>query len=609
MRLMFYDNNDKRFAIVNGFGTIEREINVYDALSADLPPTAENIGILKKAVRVGVPYPGTNKYQLFKIEKVNLNSKPISLTAIDSAGDDLDTQALIRDVRFVNQPLSKVLPAVFQDTDWNFKQFAPDTSDVISFYRISPKEALKKVEDVFEVEVRFLYTVKGNAITDKTCEIHKQIGQATNVRLVQGQNVTKVDYTQDQTKLYTAAMGRGAGLAITDDSGQETGGYSRSIEFGDVVWSKANGNPVDKPAGQDYVEIPEATQKYGFIGKDGKRKPRFVKFDFQDEQDASKLLQETYDKLLPLSKPQILVESTVARIGNRVNLGDDVSVVIYEPYKLTYKARVIKIEDNPDDSNLTKVSVGFSTVERQAERELNQQQQNEQTNTNLNQQLEEQHEETKRKLTEVDKNASQQVQKAQEAIRKVEESVGKDIDDVKSKLKSITEQNSQGSPIEFYDQNGNIVSGIPAVAYIKSRDGNFILNSNGFNFGGRVLGGNGALYADGIYGETITGYDIKGAHITGGTIQGVTIEGQSYFRSEGAGGVAVVSGDYGFSFGNTHIGSSNINFANTLSITDSGIWTQGDMRASGKVIANNGLSIGGSILTQSDIDKLHRLKG
>ena len=663
MRLLLYDNHERLLAIVNGYGTIEREINVYDQLNVEVPPTRKNIDLLKKTMKVGVPYPSTKKYQLFKVEKVSLNSKPLTITAIDSAADDLDTQYLIRDKRFINKPLSQVLPVIFEKTTWKYKQFAPDNSDIISFYRISPKEALKKVEGIFGTEVRFLYSIQGNKVIDKTCEVYEQIGESTNIRLVQGINVTNVDYTQDQTRLYTAAVGRGAGIQNTDNDGNATGGYSRSIEFTNISWSKANGDPVDKPVGQDYVEIPEATQKYGWLDENGQCHPRIAKFEFPDEQNVNKLLKETYDKLLSLSQPQIIVETTVAKIGQRVNLGDEVTVVIYEPYKLTYKARVIKVEENPDNDSLSAVTVGFTSVERQAEREFQQEQALvdtktdfnqalgdtktdfnqaldntktdfnqalDNTKTNFNQELENQKDESERrylehnrKFTELQQETSdkikstkesmdselsahqqainEQMEKAKKAIRAVEEKTAKEIDDARDSIMTFVSRNSEGAPLEFYDEHGKLVKGIPPVSTIKSKDGKFELNASGFNFGNHVLGGNGELYADGIYGNKIEGYSIIGAHISGGTIQGVTIEGDSYFRSSGAGGIAVVSGDSGFSFGACAMGSGHISIG-------TGNWNGTDFYTSGDVICSS-VVVGGMALTSSDVAKLQRLKG
>ncbi|MCT7852110.1 MAG: phage tail protein, partial [Lactobacillus iners] len=628
MRLLLYDSHERLLAIVNGYGTIEREINVYDQLNVEVPPTRKNIDLLKKTMKVGVPYPSTKKYQLFKVEKVSLNSKPLTITAIDSAADDLDTQYLIRDKRFINKPLSQVLPVIFEKTTWKYKQFAPDNSDIISFYRISPKEALKKVEGIFGTEVRFLYSIQGNKVIDKTCEVYEQIGESTNIRLVQGINVTNVDYTQDQTRLYTAAVGRGAGIQNTDNDGNTTGGYSRSIEFTNISWSKANGDPVDKPVGQDYVEIPEATQKYGWLDENGQCHPRIAKFEFPDEQNVNKLLKETYDKLLSLSQPQIIVETTVAKIGQRVNLGDEVTVVIYEPYKLTYKARVIKVEENPDNDSLSAVTVGFTSVERQAEREFQQEQALvdtktnfnqalDNTKTNFNQALENQKDESERrylehnrKFTELQQETSdkikstkesmdselsahqqainEQMEKAKKAIRAVEEKTAKEIDDARDSIMTFVSRNSEGAPLEFYDEHGKLVKGIPPVSTIKSKDGKFELNASGFNFGNHVLGGNGELYADGIYGNKIEGYSIIGAHISGGTIQGVTIEGDSYFRSSGAGGIAVVSGDSGFSFGACAMGSGHISIG-------TGNWNGTDFYTSGDVICSS-VVVGGMAL-------------
>lgn len=663
MRLLLYDSHERLLAIVNGYGTIEREINVYDQLNVEVPPTRKNIDLLKKTMKIGVPYPLTKKYQLFKVEKVSLNSKPLTITAIDSAADDLDTQYLIRDKRFINKPLSQVLPVIFEKTTWKYKQFAPDNSDIISFYRISPKEALKKVEGIFGTEVRFLYSIQGNKVIDKTCEVYEQIGESTNIRLVQGINVTNVDYTQDQTRLYTAAVGRGAGIQNTDNDGNTTGGYSRSIEFTNISWSKANGDPVDKPVGQDYVEIPEATQKYGWLDENGQCHPRIAKFEFPDEQNVNKLLKETYDKLLSLSQPQIIVETTVAKIGQRVNLGDEVTVVIYEPYKLTYKARVIKVEENPDNDSLSAVTVGFTSVERQAEREFQQEQALvdtktdfnqalgdtktnfnqalddtktdfnqalDNTKTNFNQELENQKDESERrylehnrKFTELQQETSdkikstkesmdselsahqqainEQMEKAKKAIRAVEEKTAKEIDDARDSIMTFVSRNSEGAPLEFYDEHGKLVKGIPPVSTIKSKDGKFELNASGFNFGNHVLGGNGELYADGIYGNKIEGYSIIGAHISGGTIQGVTIEGDSYFRSSGAGGIAVVSGDSGFSFGACAMGSGHISIG-------TGNWNGTDFYTSGDVICSS-VVVGGMALTSSDVAKLQGLKG
>lgn len=196
---------------------------------------------------------------------------------------------------------------------------------------------------------------------------------------------------------------------------------------------------------------------------------------------------------------------------------------------------------------------------------------------------------------------NEQMEKAKKAIRAVEEKTAKEIDDARDSIMTFVSRNSEGAPLEFYDEQGKLVKGIPPVSTIKSKDGKFELNASGFNFGNHVLGGNGELYADGIYGNKIEGYSIIGAHISGGTIQGVTIEGDSYFRSSGSGGIAVVSGDSGFSFGACAMGSGHISIG-------TGNWNGTDFYTSGDVICSS-VVVGGMALTSSDVAKLQRLKG
>lgn len=301
-----------------------------------------------------------------------------------------------------------------------------------------------------------------------------------------------------------------------------------------------------------------------------------------------------------------------------LHLGDRVSV-FYPQLGIHATAEITKYVDQPlldkfktlhlGDflGSLTNSVIQNDAKHRQDVNDINQK--IDDVHDQTNQDLEKQKEETQRKFTEVDKKANEQEQRAQKAIREFEEKVDKDLTDTHKQISDFVNRNSQGSPLQFYDKNNQIVPGIPPVAYIKSQDGNFILNSSGFNWGGHLLGGNGKLYADGIYGSLIEGYTIQGAHIQGGDITGATIRGDVYINSVGGGGHAVMSGDNGFSFAGTHIGDQIISFNNGDNWSGDGLYTHGHVKASGAVTANGGLYIGGEQLTSSDISKLHRLKG
>lgn len=568
MRLLLFDNHEQCFAVVTRTisATISQEINVFDELSVEVPKTATNVKNLERAMYIGVPIKQDNRYQLFKMEKPETGDSSITVTAIEAASDDLSVQGYIDDRRFVDKAISAVIPAIFEGSTWEFKNYVPDNDlENINFYKISRKEAISKLISTYGVEVQFFYKVEGNRIIQKLCEIHKQIGSERSIRIVEGKNATSIKYTVNQTELYTAAIGRGAGVATTDDSGDATGGYSRKIEFDDVVWSKRAGNPVDKPAGQNYVEIPEATQKYGWLDKAGNRQPRLAIFDFDNEQDKAKLLQKTYDKLQKLAGPQVLVETTVAKLGKLPMLGDGVTVVAYHPHKFVVHSRVIKRKIDLIDEAYSNLEIGTSNIERQAEREKTIQTDIHTSKAETDKNFSELNQKTddfyKNLETKINETADEQTRRAQEAIKRVEDDVKEKVESTRAEIDQYINQNSNG-PIELIDTNGNFIQGVGKIKEIRSEDGSFVLNSSGFNFGGRLLGGKGKLYADDIVGREITGYTVTGAHIRGGTIDGVTIDGANFIRST-VGGTAVLSGEHGFSHnGDTALGNGMLRLGN-----------------------------------------------
>lgn len=370
MKLLLYDNHENLFAIKTEAlsANIAEEINVYDELQFSLPKSKQNVIDIDKTMYIGVPVKQTNDYRLFKIERPSYEDRIIYVTAIESASDDLDVQFFIKDRRFNNATLKDTLDAIFNGSTWTYELHAKNVNRSTNFYRCSRKEALNKVEKTWGIEVQFRYQVSGNKIEKKVCHVYDTIGQETTTRLVQGRNVISFKYVQDQRKLYTAAVGRGAGVENQDEAGNDTGGYSRSIEFDDLEWSKQKGDPVDKPLGQLYVEIPEATQKWGWIDNKGNRQPRMTVLEFQNEKDKNELLRKTYQELLTLCNPQIEVQTTVAKAGS-LNLGDVVTAVSFTPQHFTVKSRVIKIVRDLINNSNTEVDIGNLTVKAEVDRE------------------------------------------------------------------------------------------------------------------------------------------------------------------------------------------------------------------------------------------------
>jgi len=171
---------------------------------------------------------------------------------------------IVKDIRPKNQSIKSVAEQIisFTDGEWRIGYVKPNLSAVTdTFYYLSVKDCLKQLQ-AHNCEIIFKCKIEKQRITDKWIEIYDQIGTASNKRFTYGGSALSIVREQDRSQLYTSLIGRG--------KGEETGnGYGRRIEFSDVEWKKSQGDPIDKPKGQNYVELPDMTNLYGIPLKNG----------------------------------------------------------------------------------------------------------------------------------------------------------------------------------------------------------------------------------------------------------------------------------------------------------------------------------------------------
>src|SRR5699024_7235521 len=127
-----------------------------------------------------------------------------------------------------------------------------------NFYYKSVKDALKKIQELLNVEMLFKVEISGNKITDKWVEVYHQLGNRTMKRFNYGTNALSVVRESSHDELYTALIGRGKGEEVGETESSDAT-YGRKINFAAVEWKKSVGKPVDKPTDQKYIELPNAT--------------------------------------------------------------------------------------------------------------------------------------------------------------------------------------------------------------------------------------------------------------------------------------------------------------------------------------------------------------
>ena len=282
-----------------------------DTLSVSLPFDET----IKDASYIAVNDTKEQEFTLYRILTTKDEDNSLSFEAINFAVDELDN-FIIKDIRPKNRSFSYVINQLLSDSgcDWVLGICEPIKTVSSTFYYTSMREALKALQEL-GAEFTFSIEITGNKIAKKIVHCYNQIGKITNKRFEYGDEVLKIVHQQDRTNIVTALIGRGKGEEVGD-------GYGRRLEFSDVEWRKSNGKPLDKPKGQNWIEYPEMTKEYG-IPSNGKMLPRKTVVVFDDVEDASELLQKTYDQLAYYCRPLVQFSTEILgsdSIGNTVSI-------------------------------------------------------------------------------------------------------------------------------------------------------------------------------------------------------------------------------------------------------------------------------------------------
>ena len=279
-----------------------------------------------------------------------------TLIGVQSGIEEL-RKSVVLDKRPHNTFARPIINELLAGTNWQARFVSETSQRSTNFYYISTFEALKKVCQVWNLEMQFFVEVNGNKIGARYIDFKEKIGEATGKRVVYGHNALQILQEVERTNLFTALIGRGKGEEISAPSEENTHGtYGRRITFEDVVWEKAKGAPVDKPKGQKYVELPEMTKRYGIKNADGSMRAKVGFAVFEDEEDKNVLIKRTYDELVNASRPQLTLKTSTVYLKG-VKIGDTIRVVRHDK-KLDYDTRIFEITFNRLNNKSSDIKLG-----------------------------------------------------------------------------------------------------------------------------------------------------------------------------------------------------------------------------------------------------------
>lgn len=293
-------------------------------------------------------YDNDQKYQQFEIKDVNLTAAAASTLEIYAEHVKYElTKEPLTDIRPTRTSVGQAVSQGLTKTRWQLGDMVDAGNESMRGYYTDVLSYLVKAQDTWSVEMEYELAVERNVIAHRRVNVLTRRGAFRGRRFEYTKDTQSIKGYFSAADIETALIVRGRGVE-TGETADGDATYGRRLLIDGVEWRKANGDPLDKPLGDIYIEDPEAKARWGFAG--GTRN-RFGFVVFEQIEDAQELLQAGYEELQVRKEPSysytLEVDDLETTEGphEAVRMGDTV-YVIHRAVKpaVELEARVIDID-------------------------------------------------------------------------------------------------------------------------------------------------------------------------------------------------------------------------------------------------------------------------
>lgn len=247
---------------------------------------------------------------------------------------------LLRDY-VVSEQIAQKTPAealerILVHTRWSAGAVEVDEKLSTLIYHTNALAALRRIEELSGAEVLPEIEVAGERVGARRISLVKRRGAWRGARLDYGRNLADVERRVLDTEVVTAIYPWGKGLAILDEYGRPTGGYTRRIGIAEV-----NG-------GVAWIGDEEARLRWGRYDASRREKVHsFGELVVPSCEDPNKLLAVAKRDLAERSTPRVSYSADASALDAEVpvELGDDVRVVdsqLVPAWRITARAVLVE---------------------------------------------------------------------------------------------------------------------------------------------------------------------------------------------------------------------------------------------------------------------------
>ena len=331
----------------------ERAQWTQEELSLDLEFPYVDGKVVDIGQRVFFKDPSTGEHQIYEIKQPR-NTEPEHFQTVHAEHICVSelTDEHMDNKEMLDQSARDALQSVLSGTLWSVGSVKTNPVSSAELSRGSVWQAILEIRTNWNVYIEPRVTLNENGTITRKLDILSVDGEWNGLRLSVDKNMLDPVVTFDDSEVATAIYGYGGTTTATKQGEEEV-----EINFAGVVWSKTSDHPA-KPAGQKYLEDPEATKLYGRNGR-----PRFGFYQNTDILDPNVLLQKTWENLKAARYPAISVDGTVADL-RRLGYADEpiklhtVALVEVLPLGFKKKIQITRMTTDLLDPSATTLNIG-----------------------------------------------------------------------------------------------------------------------------------------------------------------------------------------------------------------------------------------------------------
>lgn len=300
--------------------------------------------VIERGMRVGFR-DALGDFQAFEIRKATMQEPEHyqEITAEHIAVSEL-TDDFFLQKDWTNVTAQAALAEALTGTLWSVGTVTASGTSSASVGNGGVWQIIRQIEKNWNVYILPRITVGPSGITGRYLDILPAGGIWRGLRFSLEKNLDQAGVTWDDSNLKTALYGLGK---QSSDS---------PLTFSEVVWAATADHPA-KPAGQTYIEDPDATAAYGRNGR-----PRFGYYQNSDITDPNILLEKTWETLKTVRVPDVSIDGVARNLQKLGNISEipirlhDTAMVEIRPTGVLLQKEVIQFTEdllNPLNDRIT----------------------------------------------------------------------------------------------------------------------------------------------------------------------------------------------------------------------------------------------------------------